>query len=210
MSSTHEIRTQLDSKLDLWEKYLERIEAQVTETKEEAFNKYADAKVKLIVAIEKAKVEIAKIPDLAKEKKEQLLQMLNELLAKLKEKTGEAKDKFGTQKEDIKAALKKFEEKAKTDIGNTYQKMLGEFSNLGNTVHAHLDALEVRYEVERKKKTEQFDEQKKEFTEKVNKWKAILHENRAKGMDKFDGFEKDFMVGVNQINIAFRNLFAKE
>ena len=208
MTTTHAFRTTLDSKLDVWEKYIERLEAQISETKEEAFEKYADARVKLIAAIEKAKAEIAKIPDLAKEKKAELLKLLDELLEKLKEKTGEAKEKFGTKKEDIKAAIKKFEEKANEEMGEKYHKVIADFSNLGNTLHANLDALEVKYEVERKKRTEQFDDKKKDFSEKVNKWKATLNEKRASGMEKFDGFEKEFMEGVNQISGSFKNLFS--
>ena len=98
--------------------------------------------------------------DLAKDKKEQLSKLLDELKAKLDVKTGEAKDKFIVQRDEIKKAIAEFEEKAKSVIGEKYHTAIEEFGKVGNSLHAHLDTLESQYEVERKKKTEQFDEKK--------------------------------------------------
>ena len=207
MSATHNVRTALDSKLDKWEKYLERFEAQISETKEEAIVKFNETKTKFMATVDSTKVEIEKIPDLAKEKKEQLAKLLDELKAKLDVKTGEAKDKFVEQREDIKKAIAEFEAKAKAIIGEKYHAAIAEFGKVGNSLHAHLDTLENKYEIERKKKTEQFDEKKTDLTEKVKKWKAVVHEQRAKGMDKFDTFEKEFMDGMQGVNSAFKNLF---
>ena len=44
-------------------------------------------------------------------------------------------------------------------------------------------------------------------TEKVKKWQSVVNEQRAKGMDKLDVFEKEFMDGMQGINSAFKNLF---
>ena len=207
MSTTHNVRTALDSKLDKWEKYLERFEAQISETKEEAIIKFNETKAKFMATVDSTKVEIDKIPDLAKEKKEQLAKLLDELKAKLEVKTGDAKDKFMVQRDEIKKAIAEFEEKAKAVIGEKYHNAIEEFGKVGNTLHAHLDTLEHQYEVERKKKTEQFDEKKNDLKEKVKKWKATLHEQRAKGMDKLDAFEKEFMDGMQGVSSAFKNLF---
>jgi len=207
MSATHNVRTALDSKLDKWEKYLERFEAQISETKEEAITKLNETKFKFIATVDSTKVEIDKIPDLAKDKKEQLSKLLDELKAKLDVKTGEAKDKFIVQRDEIKKAIAEFEEKAKSVIGEKYHTAIEEFGKVGNSLHAHLDTLESQYEVERKKKTEQFDEKKTDLTEKVKKWKSVVHEQRAKGMDKLDVFEKEFMDGMQGVNSAFKNLF---
>ena len=51
MSATHNVRTALDSKLDKWEKYLERFEAQISETKEEAITKLNETKFKFILLL---------------------------------------------------------------------------------------------------------------------------------------------------------------
>lgn len=207
MSTTHNVRTTLDSKLDKWEKYLERFEAQISETKEEAIVKFNETKAKFMTTVDSTKVEIDKIPDLAKEKKEQLAKLLDELKAKLDVKTSEAKENFVIQRDEIKKAIAEFETKAKSVIGEKYHKAIEEFGNVGNSLHAHLDTLEHQYEVERKKKTEQFDEKKNDLTEKVKKWKAVVHEQRTIGMDKLDAFEKEFMEGMKGVNGAFKNLF---
>lgn len=207
MSTTHNIRTTLDSKLDKWEKYLERFEAQISETKEEAIVKFNETKAKFMTTVDSTKVEIDKIPDLAKEKKEQLAKLLDELKAKLDVKTSEAKENFVIQRDEIKKAIAEFETKAKSVIGEKYHKAIEEFGKVGNSLHAHLDTLEHQYEVERKKKTEQFDEKKNDLTEKVKKWKAMVHEQRTIGMDKLDAFEKEFMEGMKGVNGAFKNLF---
>ena len=69
MSTTHNVRTALDSKLDKWEKYLEIFEAQISETKEEAIIKFNETKAKFMATVDSTKVDIDKVPDLAKEKK---------------------------------------------------------------------------------------------------------------------------------------------
>lgn len=207
MSTTHNVRTALDSKLDKWEKYLERLEAQINETKEEAISKFNEAKSKFSTTVESTKKEIEKIPDLANEKKAQLSKMLDELKVKLDDKTSEAKEKFVVQRDDIKKSIDEFEVKAKSFLGEKYHKAIDDFGKMGDSLHGHLDALEHQYEVELKKKTEEFDEKKDDFKEKVKKWKAVIYEQRAKGMDKLDTFESEFMEGIQGVNGAFKNLF---
>lgn len=207
MSTTHNVRTAIDNKLDKMEKYLERIEAQISETKKEAVDKFNEVKSEFQSTLDITRSEIDKIPDLASEKKEQLFTMLADLKAVLDENTSEAKDNFSIQREEIKNTIDEFEVKAKAFLGEKYQSVVDDFEKLGDTVHAHLNALEQQYEVERNKKTKEFDEKKDDFKGKVKKWKSVLQEKRSQGVDRLDTFESEFMEGVQSLNSAFKNLF---
>ena len=210
MSRIKELRASLDKKLDALEHQALALEAQLSQTKDQALQRLEERKQQLRDVLKQVQAEALKSKDMAAQAKTEVQAKLEQLQVQLALGKADARYTFEEQRTKILKALGEFEsiadqklQGAAFESGRVWEDLVGRASGL----EAELEALKSRFESEKAKQQDTLEAKKQELLTKLQVFKARLKEKRQVVQAKADTFEQDLHEGLDQIKTAFRRLF---
>ncbi|HSA61349.1 MAG TPA: hypothetical protein VLE03_03845 [Nitrospiraceae bacterium] len=210
MSRIKELRASLDKRLDVLEHQALALEAQLTQTKDQALQRLEERKQQLRDVLKEVQAEVQKSKETAAQTKTEVQARLDHLQVQLALGKADARDSFEEQRTKILKALSDFESIADQKLkgvafesGRVWENLVGRATGL----EAELEALKSRFESEKAKQQDTLEAKKHELLTRLQAFKTQLTEKRRVVQAKADAFELDLHEGLDQIKTAFRRLF---
>ena len=210
MSRITELRASLDKKLDALEHQALALEAQMTQTKDQALHRLEERKQQLQEVLKQVQADVQESKEVAEQAKIAVQAKLEHLQVQLALGKADARDTFEEQRTKILKALSDFESIADQKLkgaafesGRVWEDLVGRSSGL----EAELEALKSRFENEKAKQQVALESKKQELLTKLQVFKTQLKEKRQVVQAKAVTFEQDLREGLDQIKTAFRRLF---
>lgn len=213
MSSVHEIRKEIENKLDIWEKQVVALEAQLEQKKEGAVERVETEKKLFSNALDQFIKKVDQSRAVAEGKKWKIKSRLEELKVQLALGKAETNDALEGQKEKIKQAIQSFEntvDEGIEEISEEFDEAKSDLVEKADTVNAELEALGLRLRGEKEKWEAHMEERKEKLSKKIQLLKEELREKRHIAKDKAAMFEKEISTAMSKIKEAFCKLFSKE
>jgi chromosome segregation ATPase len=213
MSTVHKIREEIDNKLDILEKQVAAMEAQLEQHEEVAGERIETQKKLFCDALDQFKTKVDQSRVVAEEKKWKIKSQLEELKLQLALGKAETKDALEEQKEKIKQAIKSFEstvDEGIEEISEEFDEAKSELVKKADTVNAELEALGLRLKGEKEKWEIHIEERKKELSRKLQSLREELKEKKHIAKDKAAVFEKEVSSAMSKLKEAFCRLFSKK
>lgn len=210
MSRIKELRASLDKKLDALEHQALALEAQLTQTKDQALQRLEQRKQQLQEVLKEVQVDVQKSKEVAEEAKAAVQAKLEHLQVQLALGKADARDTVEEQRTKILKAMSDFEsiadqklQGAAFESGRVWEDLVGRASGL----EAELEALKSRFESEKARQQDTLESKKQELLTRLQVFKSQLKEKRQVIQAKADTFEQDLHEGMDQMKTAFRRLF---
>ena len=210
MSRIKEFRASLDKKLDALEHQALALEAQLTQTKDQALQRLEQRKQQLRDLLKQVQADVQKSKEMAEQAKTEVQGRLEHLQVQLALGKADARDTFEEQRTKILKALNEFESIAEQKLkgaafesGKVWEDLVGRRS----TLEAELEALKGRFESEKTKQQVMLESTKQELLTKLVLFKDQLKVKRDVVQAKADVLETDLREGLDQIKAGVRKLF---
>ena len=210
MSRMKELRASLDKKLDALEHQALALEAQLTQTKDQAMQRLEEHKQQLRDLLTQVQADVQKSKEMAEQAKTEVQGRLEHLQAQLALGKADARDTFEEQRTKILKALNEFESVAEQKLkgavfesGRVWEDLVGRTSRL----EAEFEALKGRYQSEKAKQHVMLESTKQELLTKLVLFKDELKAKRVVVQAKTDVFETDLREGLDQIKAGVKRLF---
>jgi len=210
MSRIKELRASFDKKLDALEHQALALEAQLTQTKDQAMQRLEQRKQQLRDLLNQVQTDVQKSKDIAEQAKTEVQAKLEHLQVQLALGKADARDTFEEQRTKILNALNEFESVAEQKLkgaafesGKVWEDLVGRTSSL----EAEFDALKGRFENEKAKQQVALESKKQELLTKLVLFKDQLQAKRVVVEAKADVFETDLREGLDHIKAGFKKLF---
>ena len=210
MSRMKELRASLDKKLDALEHQALALEAQLTQTKDQAMQRLEEHKQQLRDLLTQVQADVQKSKEMAEQAKTEVQGRLEHLQVQLALGKAEARDTFEEQRTKILKALNEFESVAEQKLkgavfesGRVWEDLVGRTSRL----EAEFEALKGRYQSEKAKQHVMLESTKQELLTKLVLFKDELKAKRVVVQAKTDVFETDLREGLDQIKAGVKRLF---
>jgi hypothetical protein len=210
MSRIKELRASIDKKLDALEHQALALEAQLTQTRDQALQRLEQSKLRLRDVLKQISDDVLKSKEMAAQAKSEVQAKLEQLQVQLALGKADARDTFEEQRTKILKALMEFESTADQKLkgaafesGRLWEDLVCRASGL----EAELEALKSRFESEKAKQQDALESKKQELLGKLHQYKDELKERRRAVQAKADAFELDLREGLDRIKTAFRSLF---
>ncbi|TKS60030.1 MAG: hypothetical protein EWM72_01715 [Nitrospira sp.] len=210
MSRINELRASIDKKLDALEHQALALEAQLTQTKDQALQRLEQRKQQLRDVLKQVQAEVQKSKEMAAQAKTEVQTKLEHLQVQLALGKADARDMFEEQRTKILKALSEFESIADQKLkgaafesGRVWEDLVGRASGL----EAELEALKSRFDSEKAKQQVALESKKEELLTKLQVFKTQLKEKRQAVQAKADTIDLDLREGLAHIKTAFRRLF---
>ncbi len=210
MSRIKELRASFDKKLDALEHQALALEAQLTQTQEQAMQPLEQRKQQLRDLLKQVQADVQKSKEMAEQAKTDVQAKLEHLQVQLALGKADARGTFEEQRAKILKALNEFESVAEQKLkgaafesGRLWEALVGRTSML----EAEFEALKGRFESEKAKQQVTLESQKQELLTKLVLFKDQLKAKRVVVQAKADVFETDMREGLDQIKAGFRRLF---
>ncbi|WP_455244392.1 hypothetical protein [Petrachloros mirabilis] len=212
MSRIKDLRASIDKKLDALEHQALALEAQLTQTKDQALLRLEQRKVQLLDVLKQIQGNVQQSKDVAEQAKAEVQARLEHLQVQLALGKAEARDAFEQQRVKVLNALAEFESTADQKLkgaafesGRLWEELVGRASSL----EAEFEALKHRFESEKAMQQSSIESKKQELLANLQTFKAQLKEKRQAAQAKAETFESDLRNGLEQIKTAFRRLFGQ-
>jgi hypothetical protein len=210
MSRIKELRASFDKKLDALEHQALALEAQLTQTKDQAMQRLEQHKQQLRDLLNHVQADMQKSKDMAEQAKMEVRAKLEHLQVQLALGKADARDTFEEQRTKILNALNEFESVADQKLkgatfesGKIWEDLVGRTSKL----EAEFEALKERFEIEKAKQQVSLEWKKEELLSKLMLFKDQLKEKRMAVQAKADVLETDLREGLNQIKAGVKRMF---
>lgn len=210
MSRIRELRASFDKKLDALEHQALALEAQLTQTKDQAAQRLEQHKEQLRDFLKQVQSDVQKSKEMAEQAKFEVQAKLEHLQVQLALGKADARDAYEEQRVKILKALNEFESVAEQKLkgaafesGKVWDDLVGRTSMLD----AEFEALEGRFESEKTKQQGALESKKQELLNKLVMFKDQLKAKREVVEAKADVFEADMREGLDQIKTGFKKLF---
>jgi len=210
MSRIKELRASLGKKLDALEHQALALEAQLTQTKDQALQRLEQRKQQLRDVLKQVHADVQQSKEIAASAKAEVQAKLEHLQVQLALGKADARDTFEEQRTRILKALNEFESVADQKLkGAAFEsgKLWGDLVGRASTLEAEFEALKNRFESEKAKQQVVLESKKQELLTKLQVFKNQLKEKRQAVQTKADTFELDLRNGLDQIKAGFRRLF---
>ena len=205
-----ELRASFDKKLDALEHQALALEAQLTQTKDQALQRLEQRKQQLRDLLKQVQADVQKSKEMAEQAKTEVQGKLEHLQVQLALGKADARDTFEEQRTKILKALNEFESIAEQKLkgaafesGKVWEDLVG----LRSTLEAELEALKDRFESEKAKQQITMESTKQELLTKLVLFKDQLKAKRDVVQAKADVLETDLREGLDQIKAGVRKLF---
>jgi len=210
MSRIKELRASFDKKLDALEHQALALEAQLTQTKDQAMQRLEQRKQQLRDLLRQVQADVQKSKEMAEQAKTEVQSRLDHLQVQLALGKADARDTFEEQRTKILKALNEFESVADQKLkgagfesGKIWEDLVGRTSSL----EAEFEALKGRFEHEKAKQQGVLESKKQELLTELVLFKDQLKAKRGVVQAKADVFETDMRQGLDQIKAGFKRLF---
>ena len=210
MSRIKELRASFDKKLDALEHQAEALEAQLTQTKDQAIQGLEQRKQQLRELLKHVETNVQASKDIAAQAKTEVQAKLEHLQVQLALGKADARDTFEEQREKILKALNEFESVAEQKLkgaafesGKVWEDRVGRTSKL----EAEFEALKDRFESEKAKQQVTLEWKKEELLTKLVLFKDQVKAKRVAAQAKADVLESDLREGLGHIKARFRKMF---
>jgi DNA repair exonuclease SbcCD ATPase subunit len=210
MSRIKELRASFDKKLDALEYQAQALEAQLTQTKDQAVQRLEQHKEQLRDLLKQVQTDVQKSKEMAEQAKFEVQAKLEHLQVQLALGKADARDTYEEQRTKILKALDEFEAVAEQKLkgaafesGKVWDDLVGRTSMLD----AEFEALKGRVESEKTKQQGVLESKKQELLTKLVTFKDQLRAKRDVVEAKADVFETDMRQGLDQIKTGFKKLF---
>jgi DNA repair exonuclease SbcCD ATPase subunit len=210
MSRIKELRSTLDKKLDALEHQALALEAQLTQTKDQALQRLEQRKQQLRDLLKQVQADVQKSKEMAEQAKSEVQAKLEHLQVQLALGKADARDTFEEQRTKILRALNEFESVAEQKlIGATFEsgRVWEDLVGLTSTLEAEFEALKGRFESEKAKHQVTLESKKQELLTKLVLFKDQLDAKRMVVQAKADVLETDLREGLDQIKAGVRRFF---
>ncbi|MFI5163875.1 MAG: hypothetical protein ACHQHP_01365 [Bacteroidia bacterium] len=180
---------------------LEKFRLQAALGKAEASDVYEEAKKQFNKYVQEAKIYLDNVKGLAKEKAIELKTALEILQVQLALGKAESKEVFEAQWKKISKALNELEmliRKNKT-TDEYYAKLLMEVEKF----KIKMDILKLRYELNKLDAREEFEEKKKDFSERLSVLKKRLIRKEEEAENKWEHFRDEISDAYSHLKKAF-------
>ncbi len=210
MSRIKEFRASLDKKLDALEHQALALEAQLTQTKDQAMLRLEQRKQQLRDLLNQVQADVQKSKEIADQAKTEVQAKLEHLQVQLALGKADTRDTFEEQRTKILKALNEFESVAEQKLkvatfesGRVWEDLVDRTSML----EAEFEALKGRLESEKAKQQGTLESKKQELLTNLVSFKDQLKAKRVAVEAKADVFETDLREGLDHIKAGFRKLF---
>jgi hypothetical protein len=210
MSRIKEFRASLDKKLDALEHQALALEAQLTQTKDQAMLRLEQRKQQLRDLLNQVQADVQKSKEIADQAKTEVQAKLEHLQVQLTLGKADTRDTFEEQRTKILKALNEFESVAEQKLkvatfesGRVWEDLVDRTSML----EAEFEALKGRLESEKAKQQGTLESKKQELLTNLVSFKDQLKAKRVAVEAKADVFETDLREGLDHIKAGFRKLF---
>jgi DNA repair exonuclease SbcCD ATPase subunit len=210
MSRIKEFRASLDKKLDALEHRALALEAQLTQTKDQAMQRLEHRKQQLRDLLKQVQGEVQKSKEMADQAKTEVQAKLEHLQVQLALGKADARDTFEEQRAKTLKALNEFESVAEQKLkGATFEsgKVWEDLVDRTSTLEAEFEALKDRFESEKAKQQVTLESKKEELLAKLVLYKDQLKAKREVVQAKADVLETDLRQGLDQIKAGVRKFF---
>lgn len=210
MSRIKELRASFDKKLDALEHQALALEAQLTQTKDQAMQRLEQRKQQLRDLLTQVQADVQKSKEMAEQAKIEVQGRLEHLQVQLALGKADARDTFEEQRAKILKALNEFESVADQKLkgasfesGRVWEDLVGQTSRL----EAEFEALKGRFQSEKAKQQVTLESTKQELLSKLLSFQAQLKAKRVVVQAKADVLETDLREGLDQIKAGVKRLF---
>jgi uncharacterized membrane protein YccC len=210
MSRIKEFRASLDKKLDALEHQALALEAQLTQTKDQAMLRLEQRKQQLRDLLNQVQADVQKSKEIADQAKTEVQARLEHLQVQLALGKADTRDTFEEQRTKILKALNEFESVAEQKLkGATFEsgRVWEDLVDRTSTLDAEFEALKGRLESEKAKQQGTLESKKQELLTNLVSFKDQLKAKRVAVEAKADVFETDLREGLDHIKAGFRKLF---
>jgi DNA repair exonuclease SbcCD ATPase subunit len=210
MSRIKEFRASLDKKLNALEHQALALEAQLTQTKDQAMLRLEQRKQQLRDLLKQVQGDVQKSKEMAEQAKTEVQAKLEHLQVQLALGKADARDTFEEQRTKTLKALNEFEFIAEQKLkGAAFEsgKVWEDLVDRSSTLEAEFEALKSRFESEKAKQQVTLESKKQELLTNLVSFKDQLKAKRVAVEAKADVFETDLRQGLDQIKAGFRKLF---
>jgi len=210
MSRIKEFRASLDKKLDALEHQALALEAQLTQTKDQAMLRLEQRKQQLRDLLKQVQVDVQKSKEMAEQAKTEVQAKLEHLQVQLALGKADARDTFEEQRTKTLKALNEFESVAEQKLkGAAFEsgKVWEDLVDRTSTLEAEFEALKGRFESEKAKQQITLESKKQEVLTKLELFKDQLKAKRVAAQTKAGALETDLREGLDQIKAGVRKLF---
>lgn len=210
MSQIKELRASFDKKLDALEHQALALEAQLTQTKDQAIQGLEQRKQQLRDLLKQVEADVQTSKEIAVQAKMEVQAKLEHLQVQLALGKADARDTFEEQRTKILKALNEFESIAEQKLkgasfesGKVWEDLVGRTSKL----EAEFEALKDRFESEKAKKQVMLESTKEELLSKLVLFKDQVKAKRLTVQARADVLEADLRDGLDQIKAGVKRLF---
>ena len=210
MSRIKELRATVDKKLDTLEHQALALEAQLTQTKDQAMQRLEQRKQQLRDLLTQVQADVQKSKEMAEQAKTEVQGRLEHLQVQLALGKADARDTFEEQRAKILKALNEFESVADQKLkgaafesGRVWEDLVGQTSRL----EAEFEALKGRFQSEKAKQQVIVESTKQELLSKLMSFQDQLKAKRVVVQAKADVLETDLREGLDQIKAGVKRLF---
>lgn len=210
MSRIKEFRASLDKKLDALEHRALALEAQLTQTKDQAMQRLEQRKQQLRDLLKQVQGDVQKSKEMAEQAKIEVQAKLEHLQVQLALGKADARDTFEEQRAKTLKALNEFESIAEQKLkGAAFEsgKVWEDLVDRTSTLEAEYEVLKDRFESEKAKQQVTLESKKEELLAKLGLYKDQLKAKRMAAQAKADVFESDMRQGLDQIKAGVKKLF---
>jgi len=210
MSRIKEFRASLDKKLDALEHRALALEAQLTQTKDQAMQRLEQRKQQLRDLLQHVQADVQKSKEMAEQAKTEVQAKLEHLQVQLALGKADARDTFEEQREKTLKALNEFESIAEQKLkGAAFEsgKVWEDLVDRTSTLEAEFEVLKDRFESEKVKQQGTLESKKEELLAKLVVYKDQLKAKREVVQAKADVLETDLRQGLDQIKTGVRKFF---
>jgi hypothetical protein len=210
MSRIKEFRASLDKKLDALEHRALALEAQLTQTKDQAMQRLEQRKQQLRDLLNQVQGDVQKSKEMAEQAKIEVQAKLEHLQVQLALGKADARDTFEEQRAKTLKALNEFESIAEQKLkGAAFEsgKVWEDLVDRTSTLEAEYEVLKDRFESEKAKQQVTLESKKEELLAKLESYKDQLKAKRVAAQAKADVFENDMRQGLDQIKAGVKKLF---
>ena len=210
MSQIKALRASVEKKLDALEHQALALEAQLTQTKDQAIQGLEHRKQQLRDLLNQVEADVQKSKEIAAQAKMEVQAKLEHLQVQLALGKADARDTFEEQRTKILKALNEFESIAEQKLkgasfesGKVWEDLVGRTSKLD----AEFEALKDRFESEKAKKQVMLESTKEELLSKLVLFKDQVKAKRLTVQARADVLEADLREGLDQIKAGVKRLF---
>ena len=210
MSRIKEFRASLDKKLNALEHQALALEAQLTQTKDQAMLRLEQRKQQLRDLLKQVQVDVQKSKEMAEQAKTEVQAKLEHLQVQLALGKADARDTFEEQRTKTLKALNEFESVAEQKLkGAAFEsgRVWEDLVDRTSTLEAEFEALKGRFESEKAKQQITLESKKQEVLTKLELFKDQLKAKRVAAQTKAGALETDLREGLDQIKAGVRKLF---